>query len=101
MDIKRKAYDQLINWKKSNDGSKALLIKGARRVGKSYIAEKFGKNEYRSYILIDFASPKNGTIKIFEKYGTRESLTELFNQLSVLYETVLYDRNTLFIFDEV
>lgn len=101
MDIKRKAYDQLINWKKTNDGSKALLIKGARRVGKSYIAEKFGKNEYRSYILIDFASPKNGTIKIFEKYGTRESLTELFNQLSVLYETVLYDRNSLFIFDEV
>ncbi len=101
MDINRKAYDYLIKWKNSTSTAKALLIKGARRVGKSYIAEKFGKNEYKSYILIDFASPRAGTIKVFEKYGNRENLTEFFNQLSVLYETVLYERNSLFIFDEV
>ena len=75
MDIQRKAYSQLLKWKNSTDCSKAILIKGAHRVGKSYLAEAFAKKEYASYILIDFASPLAGTKTIFEKYGNRQNLS--------------------------
>ena len=54
MKIKRKIYEKLIEWKNSSNGTKALLIEGARRIGKSTIAEELGKNEYKSYIMIDF-----------------------------------------------
>ncbi len=57
MEIQRDIYDQILNWKNSTKGTKALLIEGARRIGKSTIVEKFGKNEYKSYILIDFNKP--------------------------------------------
>ena len=53
--MKRKIYDRLLEWKEKDHGSCAMLLDGARRVGKSYIAELFGKKEYRSYLLIDFA----------------------------------------------
>ena len=53
--FKRKIYDSLLFWKKESDGRTALLIEGARRVGKSTVAEEFGRNEYESYILIDFS----------------------------------------------
>ena len=52
--MRRKIYDQLLKWKRDGADRTALLIDGARRVGKSYIAERFGRNEYRSYILVDF-----------------------------------------------
>ncbi len=54
MEIKRKIYLDLCKWKESAKGTKALMIEGARRIGKSTVAEEFGKNEYKSYILIDF-----------------------------------------------
>lgn len=54
MEIKRKIYQNLCEWKKSANGTKALMIEGARRIGKSTVAEEFGKNEYKSYILIDY-----------------------------------------------
>ena len=101
MDIQRKAYGKLLLWKQSSDTSKAILIKGARRVGKSYLAEAFAKNEYQTYILIDFASPLKGTKAIFEKYGNRQNLTEFFNQLSVLYGMPLVERKSVLIFDEI
>ena len=101
MDIQRKAYNQLLQWKNATASSKAILIKGARRVGKSYLAEAFAKKEYASYILIDFASPLAGTKAIFEKYGNRRDLNEFFNQLSVLYGTPLMERKSVFIFDEI
>ena len=101
MDIKRRSYDELLNWKNSSSNSKAIMIKGARRVGKSYLAESFAKNEYKSYILVDFASPIAGTLEIFKKYGNREKLNDFFNQLSVLYSTALYEHNSLIVFDEV
>ena len=101
MDIRRKAYDKLLQWKHSSDSSKAILIKGARRVGKSYLAEAFAKNEYQTYILIDFASPLKGTKTIFEKYGNRQHLNDFFNQLSVLYAVPLIERRSVFIFDEI
>ena len=52
--MKRKIYQQLLDWKKNRKGEVALLLEGARRIGKSYIVEEFAKNEYESYILIDF-----------------------------------------------
>lgn len=101
MVIRRKAYEKLLQWKNASGSSKAILIKGARRVGKSYLAEAFAKNEYQSYIMIDFASPFKGTKAIFEKYGNRHSLTEFFNQLSVLYGVPLFERRSVLIFDEI
>ena len=101
MDIKRKAYSTLLDWKNGSTSSKAILIKGARRVGKSYLAETFAKNEYDSYLLIDFASPLAGTKKIFERYGNRQNLNEFFNQLSVLYGVPLHERKSVLIFDEI
>ena len=53
MEIKRKIYSKLLKWKQETNGSKALLIEGARRIGKSTVAEEFGRNEYKSYVLID------------------------------------------------
>lgn len=78
-----------------------MLIKGARRVGKSFMAEEFAKQEYKSYILIDFSSPMEGTLQIFKKYGNKYTLDEFFNQLSVLYATPLYHRESVLIFDEI
>ena len=101
MELYRKAYAELQKWKASATSSKAILIKGARRVGKSYLAEAFAKNEYKSYILIDFASPRKGTVKIFEQYGNTDALPELYNQLSVLYGRPLHAHNSVFIFDEI
>ena len=101
MEIKRKAYQKLSEWKRSSDTSKAIMIKGARRVGKSYLAEHFAANEYKTYILIDFASPLPGTKRIFSEYGNKSSLDEFFNQLSVLYGVPLQERKSCIIFDEI
>lgn len=101
MELYRKAYQELRKWKDANNTSKAILIQGARRVGKSYLAELFAKNEYETYLMIDFASPRAGTIKVFEEYGNKESLTELFNQLSVIYGVPLREHRSLIIFDEI
>ena len=101
MGIERKAYKKLLEWKQSTQGSKAILIKGARRVGKSYLAELFAKKEYRSYLMIDFASPKHGTIGVFERYGNKDSLDEFFNQLSVMYGVPLFPGKSVILFDEI
>ena len=63
--FKRKIYEELIKWKRISNGSTALLIDGARRVGKSYIAEEFAKNEYKSYILVDFGNVPNDVLHLF------------------------------------
>ena len=60
--FRRKIYDKFLTWKKETGGKKALLVEGARRIGKSTVVEEFAKNEYRSYILIDFARA-NETVK--------------------------------------
>lgn len=67
--MRRKIYDKLTEWKKNN-GESALLIKGARRVGKSYIVEQFAKAEYKSYILIDFNQASNEVKDLFEHFLT-------------------------------
>ena len=66
--MKRKIYSQLLDWKNTRKGEVALLIEGARRIGKSYIVEEFAKNEYTSYILIDFNQVSNRVKKWFDDY---------------------------------
>ena len=97
--MERKVYSRLLEWKEKDAGSCALLLDGARRVGKSYIAEQFGKNEYQSYLLIDFAHLQREVKEIFENDTNDFDL--FFNKLSAYYRKQLYSRNSLIIFDEV
>ncbi|MBR2200041.1 MAG: AAA family ATPase, partial [Bacteroidales bacterium] len=66
--MKRKIYSELQDWKAKNNGQTAIMIDGARRIGKSYIAVEFAKNEYKSYILVDFNNANNRLIEIFDEY---------------------------------
>lgn len=97
--MKRKIYDKLINWKKNDSKRTALLIEGARRVGKSYIAEEFAKSEYKSHLIIDFNRAGNDLKDIFERY--LDDLDTFFTYLSAYYGIRLYERESLIIFDEV
>lgn len=97
--LKRKIYDKLLSWKTSSNGDKALLIEGARRIGKSTICKEFAENEYRSYIIIDFAICPDEVKGYFEKYIT--DLDTFFMLLSTAYGVKLYPRESLIIFDEV
>ncbi len=97
--MKRKIYDSLKAWKTNDSGRVALLIDGARRVGKSYIAKEFAEAEYKSYILIDFNRAPKEITALFDNY--LNDLDMLFMYLSNFYGTKLYERETLIIFDEV
>ena len=97
--MRRKIYDEILKWKKRSAGQTALLIDGARRVGKSYIAEKFAAAEYKSYLLIDFNRAPKEVTDLFENY--LNDLDTLFMYLSGFYNTKLYERETLIILDEV
>ena len=95
MILKRKIYDKLVEWKRESNGTTALLIGGARRVGKSFVAKAFGENEYKSYILIDFAvAPQE--IKDLFVYDTGD-LELFFQKLSLYYSVTLYKRQSLII----
>ncbi len=96
--FKRKLYERLLQWKKEEDGRTAILIEGARRVGKSTLAEEFGKNEYESYILVDFTK---ASAKVFELFDDISNLDSLFMQLQFEYQVSLTPRKSLIIFDEV
>jgi hypothetical protein len=96
--FKRKIYDKLTEWKNSSDGKTALLIEGARRIGKSTVVTEFAKNEYESYILIDFAKASKDVRELFEDVS---DLNYLFLQLQLHYKTDLHERNSVIIFDEV
>lgn len=97
--MKRKIYDKILNWKNESKGSTALLIEGARRVGKSYIAEQFAKENYKSYILIDFSKVSKEVTELFDNY--LDNLDYLFTYLSEYYGVKLYERESLLIFDEI
>ncbi len=97
--MKRKIYNSLMEWKAKDSGRVALLIDGARRVGKSYIAEEFAKNEYKSYILIDFNKVNKDIKRLFEDFLT--DLDTFFSYLSAYFNVQLYPRESLIIFDEV
>lgn len=97
--MKRKIYMDLLKWKEQDAGQTAILIDGARRVGKSYIVEKFAKNEYKSYILIDFNRVSKEVTDLFVNY--LNDLDMLFMYLSNFYNVKLYIRESLIILDEV
>nr|WP_296091718.1 AAA family ATPase [uncultured Dorea sp.] len=97
--MKRKIYKELLKWKEEESGRTALLIDGARRVGKSYIVENFAKQEYKNYIIIDFNRVNKEVTDLFENY--LNDLDLFFMYLSNYYNVKLYERDTLIIFDEV
>ena len=98
MYFKRKAYDKLLEWKKLYSEKYAVLLEGARRVGKSTIAETFAKNEYRSYILIDFSKTTSNILECFDDIG---NLNIFFLRLQAETGITLYEHESLIIFDEV
>ncbi len=97
--MRRKIYDRLLQWKKKNDGKSAVLVQGARRVGKSYIVEAFAKAEYRSYILIDFNLVDTQVRDLF-LYDLND-LNTFFLKLATYFNTKLYERQSLIVLDEV
>lgn len=98
MYYKRKAYHKLLEWKQHYSDKYAILLEGARRVGKSTIAENFAKNEYRSYILIDFSKTSNTILECFDDIG---NLNMFFLRLQAETGITLYEQDSLIIFDEV
>lgn len=98
MFFRRKVYDKLLEWKKLYSDRYAVLLEGAKRVGKSTIAESFAKNEYKSYILIDFSKTTNKILECFDDIG---NLNIFFLRLQAETGTTLYEHDSLIIFDEV
>lgn len=96
--FKRKVYDAMLRWKKERNGATALLIQGARRIGKSTIAEQFAQREYESYILIDFSiAPK----EITDLFQDILDLNYIFVKLQLFYQVNLKERKSVIVFDEV
>lgn len=96
--FKRKMYDTMLKWKSERNGDTALLIQGARRIGKSTIAEEFARHEYKSYILIDFSKVSKEVTDLFNDIS---DLNYLFLRLQFIYQVQLYERESVIIFDEV
>ena len=99
MILKRKIYSKLLEWKNECQGTKAIMVEGARRIGKSTIVEEFAKQEYESYILIDFAKKDKVVEDYFNQYLNK--LDDLFMLLGTYYGVNLIPRNSVLIFDEV
>lgn len=97
--LKRKIYEKLLEWKEKSEGKTAILIDGARRVGKSYICREFAKREYKSSIIIDFANVPKDISDLFEKESY--DLDLFFVKLSAFYGVRLEQRKSLIVFDEV
>ena len=98
MIFKRKIYDELLQWKRTDEGRTALLIQGARRVGKSTIAKEFAENEYETHILVDFAAC---SVEIRELFNDVSDLNRIFMRLQLEYSVELKERKSVIIFDEV
>lgn len=96
--FQRKIYNRILEWKKESDGKTALLIEGARRVGKSTVAEEFAKNEYKSYIFIDFSKASREVKGLFDDIS---DLDYIFLRLQLIFKTDLFERDSVIIFDEV
>ena len=98
MIFKRKIYDELLQWKRTDEGRTAVLIQGARRVGKSTIAKEFAENEYETHILVDFAAC---SVEIRELFNDVSDLNRIFMRLQLAYSVELKERKSVIIFDEV
>ena len=94
----RKIYDQLTEWKGKYSDKHALLVEGARRIGKSTVRKRFAEENYKSYIIIDFAKANK---KTKDNFDNLDNLDIFFQNLSLLYNTRLYRNESLIIFDEV
>lgn len=97
--MKRKIYDELLAWKETSQGTSAILVEGARRVGKSYIVEEFARNEYKDYLLINFRRVSEDVKCWFDIY--MEDIDKLLQNLQLHYNKQLTHRNSVIIFDEV
>ena len=96
--FKRKAYNKLLEWKHNQNGRTAILIEGARRVGKSTLVENFAKNEYESYIIIDFNKASKVVKSLFDDLM---NLDYIFMQLQAQYNVILKEQKSVIVFDEV
>lgn len=96
--FKRKMYERMLKWKNERNGDSALLIQGARRIGKSTLAEEFARKEYRSYILIDFAV---APAEVYDLFKDISDLNYIFLRLQLIYQMQLIERNSVIIFDEI
>lgn len=99
MELRRKAYGKLLEWKKRSCGETAMLIEGARRVGKSYLALQFASKEYESFLYIDFANLKDNVLDVFESDKT--DFDTFFMKLGLIYGVKLVKRKSCVVFDEV
>ena len=96
--FRRKIYEQMLSWKQNQHGTTALLIRGARRVGKSTVAEEFARHEYESYILVDFSKATPAIHRLFEDVS---NLDYIFTQLQLNYRKSLKPHKSVIIFDEI
>ena len=96
--FKRKIYNRILEWKNTSDGKTALLIEGPRRVGKSTVVEEFARNEYESYIIVDFYRASKETKELFDDLS---DLNYIFLQLQLTYHVSLKERKSVIVFDEV
>ena len=96
--FKRKIYERMLEWKKNQHGTTALLIRGARRVGKSTVVEQFAKNEYENYLIIDFANAPKAVMQLFEDTS---DLDFLFTQLQLTYHVNLVPGKSVIVLDEI
>ncbi len=96
--FKRKMYDRMLRWKTERDGATALLIQGARRIGKSTLVRTFAQREYSSHILIDFSEAPQ---EVFDLFNDLSDLNYIFFRLQIFYHTQLIDRQSAIVFDEV
>ena len=97
--MKRKIYSILLEWKRTSNGKSAIMLDGARRVGKSYIAEEFARNEYAAYLIVDFATATKKVKGYFEEY--LDDLDQFFMYLCAAYHKTLIPGKSVIIFDEV
>lgn len=98
MYFERKVYKKLIDWKNNYSNKYAIMLEGARRVGKSTIAKNFAQNEYRSYIMLDFSNVSKKILNIFDDIS---DLDMFFRRLQLETGTTLFVKESLIIFDEV
>ncbi len=98
MIFKRKLYDRMLQWKQERGGATALLVQGARRIGKSTLVEEFAKHEYKSYLLVDFSIAPREVVDLFEDIS---DLNYIFFRLQLVYHVELHIRESVIIFDEV
>jgi len=96
--FQRKIYNKLLEWKRESNGKTALLVEGARRIGKSTVVEAFARKEYKSYILIDFSKASKEVKGLFDDVS---DLDYIFLRLQLIYKTDLHNRDSVIIFDEV